>query len=111
MDDSASRTSEMKVLSLDVAFSRCDELERGLRKANGVRVAVPASFVVVLVTCVGFFDAFASSPSSATSAERAWFVTFFGLYGLAVIVSELRLRRRSSLLNEELKEVRRWTEG
>lgn len=98
----------MKVRSLDVAFTRCDELERSLLEASSVRLAVPASLVVVLALGVG---AMTASGVARTAAEWTWFVGFFAAYGLLTIGAELRWRQRARDLGHELDELRRWVDG
>ena len=108
MDGRRSRRSEMKVLSLDVAFTRCDELERSIIKVNSVRFAVPASFVVVLAAAVWSLTASSVAP---TAAAWTWFVSFFWLYALLAVATEVRWRKRAADLGRELAELRRWVDA
>ena len=98
----------MKVLSLDVAFTRCDELERSILKLNGVRFALPASFAVVLG--VGIWS-LTSSATAPTDASWVWFGGFFWAYGLLAVAAELRLRGHVRDRRTELAELRRWVDG
>lgn len=110
MSERASRTSEMKVLSLDAAYSEADELEHSLRKVNGVRFALPASFLAVLGTGLWYMGLGAGGPANRSSAEWSWFAGFFGAYALFATITELRCGRRARALARDLAELRRWTE-
>ena len=107
----ATLTSEMKVLSLDAAFTRCEQLERSLRRVNGLRFALAGSFFTVLGGVLWSAGASAGVSPPPTPREVTWFVVFFGVYGTVVAVCDQRWRRRVESLRLELAEVRRWTEG